>query len=245
MAIPDSYPEAVRTALQRMLDGFAAAEPAPVAVVVYGSLAKGTYRAGSSDVNLVVVLDEASDDTLTAIRDTLRAAWRAVRMRPFLVTRAEIPRLADAFPIKIADIVDHHDVLHGDDPFTGVTVERDHMRLRIEQELRNHLLRLRRHYVFAGDEDGELAKALFGSASSLGIEVTALLRVCGKSEGQGTLESVAEPAARHLDLDRTVFDRLIGFRKGEKQADIHGLFFAVVTLLEKAVKIADELEVAS
>ena len=243
MAIPETYPDEVRAGLQRMLDGFDANEPAPVAVLVYGSLPKGTYRPGQSEVNVVVILEDSSDRSLSAVREPLRAGWRSIRLRPYLLTREELPRLADVFPIKIADIVEHHDVLRGDDPFKGVVVERADMRLRMEQQLRHHLTRLRRHYIHAGDNDSELAKAVFGSASALGVELTALLRVCGESSGAGTLESVREPATEAFGMDSAMLDRLCAFRRGEEEKDMHGLFFGLVGLLERAVQVADELDV--
>ncbi len=244
MAIPESYPDEVRAGLQRMLDGFDAAEPAPVALLVYGSLAKGTYRPGQSEVNVAVILEDSSNRSLSAVREPLRAGWRSIKLRPYLLTRDELPRLADVFPIKIADLAEHHDVLRGDEPFKDVVVERADMRLRIEQQLRHHLTRLRRHYIHAGDNDSELAKVVFGSASALGVELTALLRVCGESSGAGTLESVRGPVTEAFGMDGEMLDRLCAFRRGEKEDDIPGLFFGLVELLERAVQIADELDVS-
>ena len=244
MAIPETYPDDVRAALQRMLDGFEAADPAPVSVAVYGSLPKGTYRPGASQVHVVVILRDASDECLAAVRKPLHAAWSSMRMRPFLLTRDEITRLADVFPIKIADIVEHHrrDQRRGSVRRYRRRTGR-HAAANREQHLRNHLIRLRRHYIYTGDDEQELAKAVFGAVVALGVELTALLRVCGSNAGGGTLESVSEPASESFGLDRAMLDRLCAFRKGEKEDDMRGLFFGLIAILERAVQVADELDV--
>lgn len=249
MAISESYPAEVRAALQRMLDSVATITPLPACIAVFGSLAKGTYRAGSSEVNIAVVLADASEQALVAIREPLRTTWQSLRLRPYLVSVTELPRLADVFPIKIADIVDHHDVIYGDDLFAGMVVERAHLRLRIEQQLRNHLLRIRRHYIHGGDDDAEMTRAVFGSINALGIELTALLKVSGEGTGGegtngGTLESITEPAVAAFGLDRAILDRLSAFRQGKKEADMRSLFFGLMTILERVVQIADELDVS-
>ena len=243
MAIPESYPDAVRAALQRLVDSVATIAPLPASMAVFGSLVKGTYRAGSSEVSLAVVLADDSEQALVAVRKPLHTASQSLRLRPFLLSLAELPRLADVFPIKIADIVDHHDLIFGDDPFADVVVERAHLRLRIEQLLRDHLLRIRRHYIHGGDDAAEMTRAVFGSISALEVELTALLKIAGEGGGSGTLASVIEPAVAAFGLDRAMLDRLEAFRKGGKESDMRGLFFGLVSVLQQAVQIADELDV--
>lgn len=239
MAIPETYPRNVRQALARLLDELAPAAPEPAALVIYGSLAKGSYRAGESDVNLAVVLESASREVLSSIGAPLRAAWRAVRVEPFIVLRTELPHLLDVFPIKLSDIQAHHQVITGEDPFIGLAIDDAHLRLRVEQELRNHLLRLRRHYVFAGSDARALARMLFKSASSLGIELGALLRLAGKPEDSGRLDSVVRAAADAFELDHDALARLCAFKQGKDVDDVHALYLDVMRAVEHAVARAD------
>lgn len=113
-------------------------------LILYGGLARGRYNPGTSDINIVVVLRDISTEALVRIAPPLHAAQRARRVEPLIITPRELPRLAIAFPTKILDIQRRHVVLTGDDPFAGIDVSREHIRLRVEQELRNLALRLRR-----------------------------------------------------------------------------------------------------
>ena len=129
-------PADVVAALRKLRDDLKQAAGANLAgLVLYGGVARGRYHAGRSDINLVVLLREASADALAAIAPALRQAWHAIRVEPFLLTPAEVARSADAFPTKFFDIRDRHLVLLGENPFAGLAVAREHVRLRIEQEL--------------------------------------------------------------------------------------------------------------
>src|SRR5689334_15323519 len=116
-------PTLVTAALNRMRDEMIRAIGANLAgLILYGGLARGRYRPGQSDVNLIVLLRQASGEALEAIAPALREAWRAIRVEPFLLTPADVPGAALAFATKFFDIKDHHYVLMGEDPFASLTI---------------------------------------------------------------------------------------------------------------------------
>src|SRR5262245_34764168 len=138
-------PEPVAAALRQLgVDLKTAAGPKLLAMLLYGSVARGRFHVGRSDINLLVQLSDASAATLALIAPVLRAAWRAFRIEPFLLTPADLAPAAAAFPIKFLDIKRYHVLLVGENPLAGLEVPREHVRFRIEQELRNLSLRLRR-----------------------------------------------------------------------------------------------------
>lgn len=242
----DGYPPAVREALSRLLADLTELAPAPAALVVYGSLAKGTFREGESDVNLAVVLHEATPATLRALSAPLRAARRAVKASPMVLAKDEIARLADVFPIKVADMKAAHHVLVGEDPFVDVEIESEHLRLRVEQELRNHLLRLRRQAIFAGDDPRELSRAIYASVSSLGIELGALLEVAGAERpSEPGLLATMRAAAVRFDLDGVTLDALCDVKEGAPLEDPRALFDGLLAVIGRAVAAADTMDVAS
>jgi predicted nucleotidyltransferase len=237
-----SYPPRVRAALSRLIDALAPLAPEPKALVVYGSLAKGTYREGESDVNLAVVLGVVTPALLRALSGPLRAAHREVRLAPFIVEAREIPRLADVFPVKLLDIRSARHVLAGDDPFSAVTVEREHLRLRVEQELRNHLLRLRRRAIFAGDDARVLASAIYGLATSIAVELAALLELRGRTLPPGaSMRAITRAAADAFELDRELLQRLADIKEGAPIDDAPALLLRGLELLERAVEVADTM----
>jgi len=244
VAVPSHYPEVVRRALDDLIEELEPSAPELFALAVYGSLARGTFRDGESDVNLAVVLTNASPNVLASLRGPMRKAWRAARVEPLVFTRAELPRIADAFPIKIFDIRQHHDLILGSEPFSELEIKWSEVRARVEQELRNHLLRLRRTWLFADHDARALAPPLVRSANSLLFELEALLWLKGEELRGLSVDQIFARAARAFDLDRAVFEELLAYRHGRRPVDLERLFAGLLTVLEKSAEIADRIEEA-
>src|SRR5262249_27175866 len=105
-------PATITAALTRLKQELANAAGQNFAgLILFGGLARGRYRPGKSDVNVLVLLHEASANALTAIAPALQTAWRAAGVEPMLLTPGEVPRAAQAFPTKFLDIKNHHVVL--------------------------------------------------------------------------------------------------------------------------------------
>jgi len=243
MGIPGHYPKKVRACLETLLDDLSELGDQLVAVAVYGSLARGDFRREGSDINVAVVLREADHATLGKLRPALRRGWLTARLSAFVITKEEIARVTDAFPIKLADIQRSHDLIVGEDPFVDLAIEPEHLRLRTEQELRNHLLRLRRHYLRVGDDPAALADAIYGSAASLAIELWALSCVTGDELAAEERDRWLELAAERFELHEPTMKTLGQLTRGEAMDEdaIVDLYFALMDQLTRAVTIVDEV----
>lgn len=115
-----------------------------VAILLTGGVARGDYRIGESDVNALVVLREARFDDLDAISSAMQAARYGARVEPTILTLEELPGACDAFPLLYDEIKRWHFVLVGSDPFVSTTVSDTHRQIRVEQELREAQIWLRR-----------------------------------------------------------------------------------------------------
>lgn len=115
-----------------------------VALVVHGSAVRGGWREATSDVDLICVLEHDSEELLAAIGPALELARFSARIEAMILTRAEIPASADCFPLLYGDVARTSITLFGKNPFTGLHISEEHIRLRIEQELREVRIRMRR-----------------------------------------------------------------------------------------------------
>jgi predicted nucleotidyltransferase len=120
-----------------------------VGILVHGNVVRGEYRAGESDVDVVVVAHEISFADLEAIGNASQLARYAARIEAMILTEREIAGASDCFPLLIDEIKRRQFVLSGRDPFAGIRVHDTHRRLRIEQELREAQIRLRRAVIDA------------------------------------------------------------------------------------------------
>jgi len=116
-----------------------------VAIMLTGGVARGDYRIGESDVNALIVLRDASFEKLDAISSAMQAARYGARVEPTILTEDELPGVCDAFPLLYDEIARSNLILVGKDPFASAVVVHDtHRRLRVEQELREAQIWLRR-----------------------------------------------------------------------------------------------------
>lgn len=114
-----------------------------VAIALTGGVARGDYRPGESTVNAIVVVKDASFERLDAIASAMQAVRYGARLAAVILTEAELPGMADAFPLLFDEIRRWHLTLVGRDLFAAAEVHDTHRRLRIEQELREALINLR------------------------------------------------------------------------------------------------------
>jgi predicted nucleotidyltransferase len=168
-----------------------------VALIVYGSAARGDYREGKSDVDLVVVLKNAERDALDAISNALQLARYSARIEAMILTAAEIQRAADVFPLLYDDIRREHILLAGKDPFSALEISDRHRRLRVEQELREAQIRLRRAVVDAQGARDLLAGAVFRKVRQLRGPLRALLSLRGVEVGDALDDVLARAGAQY------------------------------------------------
>jgi predicted nucleotidyltransferase len=115
-----------------------------IAILLTGGVARGDYRPGESDVNALIVLRDASFTKLDAISSAMQAVRYGARVEPTILTENELLGACDAFPLLYDEIRKWNIVLVGSDPLVSAVVHDTHRRLRIEQELREAQIGLRR-----------------------------------------------------------------------------------------------------
>jgi hypothetical protein len=169
-----------------------------VAVLLYGSAARGDYRPGISDLNLLVLLRGA--DALTLHRGSaLAREWaESGNPPPLIMSESEWRSSADVFPIEYSDMREHHRVLYGADPFPGVEIGWPELRLQCEHELRSKKIRLREHYLLLADDPAQLGDLLKQSLPTFLTLFRAALRLAGhpvRAESEGVVTDTASLAA--------------------------------------------------
>lgn len=206
-----------------------------VGIVAHGSAVRGGWRAGASDVDLVCILGEATQSVLESIGPALEIARFSARIEAMIVTRDEIPRSADCFPLLYSDLARTSVTLVGENPFAKLDVPDHHKRLRIEQELRELRIRMRR---VATDNAGQhsYAGAVERKLKQVRDPLWSLLAMRGETLDD-TLESVLAGCARVYALELAPLRRI---REDAKVA-----FDTLGALLDAALEDVDRRDGAS
>lgn len=161
------------------------------ALIVYGSVARGFYQPGESDVNLLVVLDNIDLATLDSVQD-ITALARKFAIAPLFMTPDDLDQFTTVFPIKFLAMKENYRVLMGEDVFTNRNVDDSYLSLRCRQETQNLLMRLRRHRMTrSGGLAGMMERNIGGFIETLRM----LLRVkTGSVPARSELVTAAETA---------------------------------------------------
>jgi predicted nucleotidyltransferase len=162
-----------------------------LSVVLYGSAAEGKLRA-TSDVNLVLVLSSFEPSKVDSLRAPLRVAHAAIQLSPMFLLREEIPAAARCFASKFADILRRRVILHGEDPFAGISIPREMQILELKQLLLNQILRLRASYVSSSLREEQLDLVIANAIGPLRSSAAALFELQGRPapSSQNALELI-------------------------------------------------------
>jgi hypothetical protein len=145
-------------------------------IVLFGSAAENRLRV-TSDVNVLVVLTTFDRQQVDGLSETLAAANAAVRLNVMWLLESEIAGAVEAFSVKFADIIRRRRVLHGSDPFQGITVPRHAAIARLRQVLLNLVLRLRASYALDSRREERLTVLLAETAGPLRASAAEILEL--------------------------------------------------------------------
>ena len=204
-----------------------------VGILVHGSVARGEYRPGESDVDAIVILKEATFAQLESIANAMQVARYSARIEAMILTEAEIAGASDVFPLLYDDIKHCHFLLAGRDPFSAIEVHDTHRRLRIEQELREVRIRLRRVGTDAAGAREALGGALVRKITQVRAPMHALLKLKGIT-CPPDLAAVTAKTCEHYGIDAAPL------RAAREMPDAAHAAFAM--LLDKAIDEVNDME---
>jgi hypothetical protein len=161
--------------------------------------AYGVDHAGG-DTHSIALVDHLSFDHLAACVPFARG-WESSGLAvPLLLEEDEFRRTLDVFPLEYGDIIAHHVVIEGHDPFLHITVPDDDLRRGCEQQAKSHLIHLRESYLETRGDPGAVSRMIAASAPGfhrLLHNIVALVDPDGHGSGHGDL---AERAERHVGV---------------------------------------------
>jgi hypothetical protein len=228
-------PEELVDQLQRTLSGKLRS------AVLYGSAAAGDFVSGTSNYNLLLIVDRLGSDELNSMMKPV-SQWTAAGHRPpLLFTRGQLETSADVFPIELRDIQQSRRVLFGEDPLANVSIDHEHLRLQLERELKGKLLALREGYLLTGGRPKRVVHLLASSLNGFLVLLRAALRLFQEDVPAVKLEAMRQ-LATHIAFDpQPLVDvhELKHRRRTMREVDPQSLFDAYLKTIEEVVEAVD------
>lgn len=127
------------------------------AVVAYG-------EPDASPAPSLALVQSITADDLAACAARAGSWHRAGCATPLLLTAEEFAGSLDAFPIEYGTILETHRVLHGADPFAGLSIRDEDVRRACEIQVKGLLVHLREDYIECRGRAAEVTAMLAESA---------------------------------------------------------------------------------
>jgi predicted nucleotidyltransferase len=208
-------------------------------MILYGSAARGDFKEGHSDLNVLCVLRSVAARELTRVTPVVR--WWSKdhnEPAPLFFTAEELRQSADVFSIELLDMQESRRVLYGADVVAGIPVPMNLHRVQVEHDLRTLLLKLRQHFLLTGQKESELRTAEAKSSSS----VLALLRhalIAFDEEPPATAQEVFARIAALTGADAEAFTAAFKLRDRHAHVDdivrTYGQYLNALTVVISAL----------
>jgi predicted nucleotidyltransferase len=216
-----------------------------VSLVLFGSAARGTHVEGRSDVNLLLIVRDASVAALHPATPVVAEWSKRGQPPPLVFAESEWRASADVFPIEIEDMREAYRLLAGRNPFEGVTTRRTDLRMELEHEVRGKVLRLRTEYAAAAADGKALGRLLLHSAGTFFVLFRALLRLTGGAP-PARHDALVKEAAAAAGLEAAAFSWVLAALDGKQRPELQPydpIAGRYVDAMEKLAEYVDKLEV--
>jgi hypothetical protein len=125
---------------------------------------------GEDDVDGVHTLALVDQLTFTDLAKCvpLTSGWHRMGLAtPLILTDHEFRRSLDVFPLEYGDIIAHHVVLAGSDPFAALAVGEADLRRGCERQVKSHLIHLREGFLETASDPRQMTALIAASAAPL------------------------------------------------------------------------------
>jgi predicted nucleotidyltransferase len=213
-----------------------------ISIILYGSAVRKEYLPGRSDINLLVLVKRIDVAILKSVLDAVTRG-RRYGIAPFFLTEENLHLAADVFPVKYLTMKESYNVLWGLDCLEDLEIRREYLRLRCMQEIRNLLLRLRRHYIMGGGRSRSLTEMM--SRMVRGFLETLRVALSLNQNGLLLRDEVVNAAAKTFEFDAKIIQNVIALcdrnvsLSGKEAENLYDNFMAVV---DKVARITYKMD---
>jgi hypothetical protein len=138
---------------------------------------------------------------------------------PLMLASGELERTVDIFPLEYSAILADYLVVHGADPFLGMSIPVDDIRRATEGQAKSHLIHLREAFLESHGETTRVAHLIASSAAPLRALLTNIARLpdaahAAPAAGAVTDESLARMAEARLGVPAALIREVLATSTG-------------------------------
>ncbi len=208
-----------------------------------GSVLTQGFDPRHSQVNVLLVARALDPGVLDGLARAIPVTKKPPHFEPLFLTRRQIEKSLDTFPIEWLEIQERHLRLEGEDVFEKLEVPRTYLRLQCEHELRGKHIQLRQAFLLSARRPAELEAMLRRTASSFATHFRTLLRLRGEAPPADTahvIERVADVFG--LDAQGLLSAHLVRYAaRRYRREEIRSMFRKFLVEIDRLVVGIDEM----
>jgi len=211
-------------------------------VLLYGSAARGNFRKGISDVNILVLTETPDPESIMQLGKSASRIIRNKKLSLHFLTEKEFQNSSDVFPMEYYDIKQAHVLLWGEDTLSGLILTPENLRHQVEERLRGSVNALRQAMLASQGRDKLLAGVLsewYGSQTAL---FRGILRLLNREEIPEQPHELVQNVAQAFEIDPAGMEELISLREQKRSEKAAAVAVKVLGFLTALISKIDSME---
>lgn len=212
------------------------------AVILYGAACRRSDNVRPEELQLLVLFNELKSTHLDQIQGAIKNWRKKSHPLPKIFTVERFLQSSDIFPIECIDVLEHHEVLFGEDVTERLEVSKDNLRLQLETEFKGKLLQLREAYLSVEGNAKGLGKILDYSVVSMEPLFRALNLLLGGNKDSSD-EEILSVLNEKISFETGVLSSISQLRSGSlkpNKEELKKLFDQYLGILEQISDFIDQ-----
>lgn len=136
--------------------------------VVSGAAVTGPYVSGRTALDLALIFNDSPGESLAALAGAFKPLAKKGFAPPLVLSQQELTTSLDVFPMEFLAMKQTGTVVAGEFDLDGIPIEKEHLRLQVERELRGLVLHCRMAYLSHASNEAALGRLVASGAGRLG-----------------------------------------------------------------------------
>jgi hypothetical protein len=210
-----------------------------VSFIVYGSAAGADFDPKSSDVNLLIVLDSI---TLQSLNTSLRIQSRWIKQRvsrPLFMDKEYIATSLDSFPVEFLNLKYNYKVIYGEDVLENIKINHEDVRVQVERELKGKWLHLMLEWLEVSNNTSLLSNLLKVSLKDFSAAFRGLLYIKQKPipvDRKLLFVAITE----FFGLKENYFEKTVKACECKNRLEMNAVFLSYTGAIKTLIKMIDQ-----
>lgn len=216
-----------------------------ISVILYGSAARDDHTRGISDLNILILLNDARIREIKKAAAACRHARKKYSVESRFMSLDTIKSASDVLPMAFLDMQEEYNVLYGKDLLKDIVIDHKNLRLQCEYQLRQTMMRLRNFYLFSPGSHKLTRSMLTRSFTSFLHLLKSIFRLLGEKPPLHKNDIVKQSVDR-FNLNRNVMEDLLALKMKQRhfrQTETASLLEDYIDLLYDFIGYVDKLPV--